>query len=168
MKYVGKGDKVLCDLNGSTASVICVMVMRIPCGHIPMIEFPSGLQITPQHPIFLNEKWVKPQDIGHIKRVEYKYVYNILLDRTGIIIVNAITCVALRHGINGEVQHEFWGNRDTIVNAFCHIDKSQFEEGRILVSGWPGMQKRDESLGLEGAGRKANVMESLIGISIQL
>ena len=130
---LSKGDRVLCDLQGKTSEVICLLVMEAPSGRKPMVMFPGGLKITPGHPIFMNGEWVKPSAVGRFAAC--RYVYNIILDHESTILVNGVTCVALGHGKQGELQHEFWGDWDRVAKTMREIDAEGFKQGRVHVGG---------------------------------
>jgi hypothetical protein len=130
-----KGDRVLCDLKGKTSEVICLLVMEVPSGHKPMVMFPGGLKITPRHLIFMNGEWVQPSAVERVRLAACRYVYNIMLDHESTILVNGVTCIALGHGKQGELQHEFWGDWDRVARTMREIDAEGFKQGRVHVGG---------------------------------
>ena len=145
VKELRKGNTVMCDGNGGTANVVCVLVMPVHRGSIQIIDFNDRTKTITQHPILFSDS-----KIGRKKLRECKYVYNVFLDGGGTILVNDIPCVALGHGLEEEVPHEFWGNRDALVDALCGIGTEQFEEGRVLVSGIVRDAKTGRVCGLRG------------------
>ena len=46
-----------------------------------MVGLQGGLKITPWHPVFYNDKWQFPHDIGTSIELEVNYVYNYYSNR---------------------------------------------------------------------------------------
>jgi hypothetical protein len=135
VKDLIKGDLVSCDLNRKTSEVTCLLVMEMPAGPIPMVVFPGGLNITPRHLILIDGGWIQSSALGQVRRVECRYVYNIMLDHESTVIVNGVTCIALGHGSQGKLQHEFWGDWDRLAKTMREIDVEGFQQGQVLVGG---------------------------------
>ena len=73
-----------------------------------------------------------------------------ILISPGTIVVNDVICVPVGSTREGEIPHEFWGNRDAIVEALHDIGTAPFEEGRVLISGLIRDAKTGRVCGLRG------------------
>jgi hypothetical protein len=113
----------------------------------PVVKFPSGLIITPWHPIKLNgDAWQFPQNIvdkdpslGDI--IEYdQEVYNIVLDGADFIEINGITAITLGHQITDDpvASHPYFGSTD-VVDDLDDMDKDEW--GRVHLT--PANVQRD-------------------------
>jgi hypothetical protein len=132
-----KGDKVACSKQGDLTGVVsCVLVTKISSGTAPMVKFPeSGLCITPGHPIQVNDSWVKPKDIQPVTSIECDRYYNFLLDNGGSsVVVNGVVCIALGHGIKGDVtEHEIWGDFENVTTLMRTHDVIGFSRGMVEI-----------------------------------
>ena len=129
VRELRKGERIQCDTKVSTAAgVLCVLVMPVKKGQISVVDWNNGRRVMTQHPIRFTDK------VAQKKHGDSKYVYNVFLDGAATIVVNGIPCVALGHGREGRIPHEFWGNRDAVEEALRGIGTEQYEEGRVLVS----------------------------------
>jgi len=143
VRELRKGDKILCDTKGSTAEVICVLVMPVKKGHISVVDWNNGARVMTQHPIRY------PDKASQKKHGDAQYVYNVFLDGAPTIVVNDITCVALGHGVEGEVAHEFW-SRSAREQSLRGIGTEQFEEGQVLFPGFSTVGTTCRVCGLRG------------------
>jgi hypothetical protein len=76
----------------------------------------SNLLITPWHPVFINDKWMRPADIANIEEMVMPTVYNMILDKNHIIEVDGVLSCTLGHGIKGDViEHDYFGNKELIL-----------------------------------------------------
>jgi len=140
---VKKNDYVhVVDVNGthSRARVLCVVQIKRPSDDL--VEFKnSGLKITQKHPIRAGGQWRLPVDFmnGLAPNLEVstcpstsEYVYNFILDRCHILLVNGIECVTFGHGIQGPVTwHPFYASRD-VVDVVSSL--RGYEEGFVSTS----------------------------------
>lgn len=140
---IRKGDRVVCNLEGRTAKVLCVLALRVGHGRCGMVSISDGLKITARHPILVNGMWSDPKDMGVVKGTACRFVYNVLLESEGTIVVGGVTCVALGHELLGVKAHEFWGNRERIVEELRRVDAKGFQKGRVEITG----TKRDAVTG---------------------
>ena len=61
LKYIqdlSKGDRVMCNSDGATAEVLCLLVMSVHSRRSKIVELRDGLIITAEHPILINGDWV--------------------------------------------------------------------------------------------------------------
>ena len=169
LKPVGelkKGDQVVCDATESTAEVVCVVAMRVSSPRIRMFQLTYGLQITARHPILLpgTRDWVSPQHlplfVARAVNLNCSHVYNVILSAgSSTMLINGVTCLTLGHGFQGELEHEFWGNRERVVGSLLAIDANGFERGWIEVGG----TLRD---GLSGRVCRYKSVESKAGVNL--
>ena len=57
------GDKVL-SLNGQIAEVLCAIHTHMNGGKTHLVTLPSGLKLTPYHPIVVEGEWKFPADVA--------------------------------------------------------------------------------------------------------
>ncbi len=116
VKDIRKGDKIFVSEN-IFATVLCCVKTRINYGSKYKIsKFDSGLMITPWHPVKINNEWKFPEMLFESEYSDVKEVFNFVLDKHHIMIINNIECVTLGHGItdNEVVNHEFFGTNKVI------------------------------------------------------
>jgi hypothetical protein len=136
-----KGDFVkVTDIDGieGISRVDCIVVIQREMNS-PLVEFKSsGLRITKNHPMRINEQWYLPKDWINGKDIRYvehrDSVYNMVLDRRGVLlVVNGMECVTLAHGIDGErVYHPFYGT-DRVLERMRSLPG--WEKGLVTVLG---------------------------------
>jgi len=142
VSQVKKNDYVhVVDVNGthSSARVLCVVQIKRNMPHDDLIEFKnSGLKITRKHPIRVGGQWGLPVDFMNGVEVSTcpstsDYVYNFILDRCHILLVNGMECVTFGHGIQGPVTwHPFYASRE-VVDVVSSLQG--FEEGFVSTCG---------------------------------
>jgi len=115
-----------------SASVLCVV--RIERPNKSLVEV-GDLTITKRHPIRINEAWINPVD--HPSAIEIPNpsgcVYNFVLSRGHIAIVDGIECATWGHGLTAEgVKHAYYGTQQ-IVKDLKRMPG--FKQGFVSVSG---------------------------------
>ena len=68
----------------------------------PLKYLPGGLLITSNHPVRINGMWHMPGklDISEDFVLEKPaYIYNFVIDKSHILIVNGYECITLGHGL---------------------------------------------------------------------
>ncbi len=118
---IAKGDRIE-TMNGATATVVCVVVTKIPEKMLELVKCPlqnnsTGLLITPWHPIRLSQstEWIFPISIAQPKSILCESVFNFVLDDLHIINVDGIDSVTLGHSFDGPVcGHEYFGTKRVI------------------------------------------------------
>eukprot|EP00929_Paragymnodinium_shiwhaense_P109168 TRINITY_DN75519_c0_g1_i1.p1 TRINITY_DN75519_c0_g1~~TRINITY_DN75519_c0_g1_i1.p1 ORF type:complete len:1140 (-),score=192.16 TRINITY_DN75519_c0_g1_i1:483-3902(-) len=106
--------------DGSAARVRCV-VRIARAAEKNLVVFPGGLQITPRHPVFLQQGgWQLPIDLAGDASTDVKavpqtsdhFVYNLVLESgKHTVVVDGIACATWGHGLTGPViEHDFFGN----------------------------------------------------------
>ena len=131
---IEKGDDLYYNKNKSSR-VKCVIHMK--SSNYKLSTLNGGLKITPWHPIFLNNKWVFPENITPSENTNINEVYNFILEDNHSIYVNGYECITLGHGIiDDEVaKHDFFGTRK-IVECMKNIDIEGFNNGYILLENY--------------------------------
>lgn len=121
------------DIVASGAIIQCVTKTIIPEGKMDLVVFEDGLQITPWHPINVNNNWKFPKDVGSIKTIDVNAVYNFVLNEDHTVIVNNVTCVTLGHGFTDDVcVHPFFGTQE-VIKALDNL--SGYDEGFVNITG---------------------------------
>lgn len=114
VKYIRKGDIV--DTPSGPSRVVCVIKTKCENNKEYLVSLPSGLVITPYHPIFYNNKWEFPCNIGTTKLIGCDAVYSFVLDNRDSMYINEVLCATLGHNKKGAViEHPYFGS-DAIIN----------------------------------------------------
>jgi Mg-chelatase subunit ChlD len=91
---------------------------------VDMITFPSGLKITPWHPMKLTDdgEWVFPNDVGTKKQMTIHGYYNLVLDSGHIVELNGFKVVTLGHEFidNDVIKHPYFGTHAVIDDLKKH------------------------------------------------
>ena len=119
-----KGDEV-----AGGAKVICVIKFS-DCDTLLMN---NGMTITPWHPISVNGTWVFPANAfpNAMKSTE-SIVYNFILDKDHILVVNGISVCTLGHNFTGDViEHPFYGTQKVIDDL---MKFPGYDEGEVSLS----------------------------------
>ena len=141
---VGKGDRLLM-ADGSFSQVAVVVEMPNVSKKLPTLLEPSGLLITPGHPIRLGGDggggWMKPRDLAGGKAEAASRVFNFLFEQrpTCGLLVNGIECATWFHAIP-ELQHDIFSTI-AIVEAVRQLPG--FETGH--ARGTPLLQQSQRS-----------------------
>ncbi|CAF0751215.1 unnamed protein product [Didymodactylos carnosus] len=124
VKYIRKGDvlKTANSLDGTTVKYVAKSICSN--GKVDMVNFDSGLIISPWHPVRINGNWIFPCDIGNATEIKCAEVYNFALDSHHIVIVNGVECVTLGHNFKGKViEHPYYGT-SAILDDLRDLDRS--------------------------------------------
>jgi len=117
VKDIRKGDFIK-TVNGESVQVLCVTKTTLnPRDKTPLVQLEGGLVLTPWHPVFVNNHWAFPCQIGKLWEANYitRDVFNFVLEKGHVIIVNGIECVTLGHGFMEEVvKHDYYGTQEVI------------------------------------------------------
>lgn len=125
---VRKGDRLVVS-DGGIATVLCVMqTASAPVS--PLFELAGGLTISGAHPVRLGGVWVKPSSVGRTV-ASGSSVFNFVLDRCHVLVVNGMQCVTLGHGITEEgAAHRFYGTSAVIRDLMA---MPGWQDGRVVV-----------------------------------
>ena len=105
-----------------------------------MCTLPSGLKITPWHPIKKDaHNWVFPNTIVSPEIEECNSIFNLILPCGHIPVISNTPCITLGHGYTeGILRHTYFGTRKVIDDLSKVIG---FTDGHIIV--YPDWFKRE-------------------------
>jgi len=134
---VRKGDVLRTgSASDATATVICVV--EHPAGGEVCVVSPSGLIITPWHPIDIdgNDKWSFPANcVSAVRQPSKESVFTFVLDRVHSVVVNGVRCVTLAHGVTSgdDVRaHPYFGGNACIDDLQKHFAKD-YAAGHVTL-----------------------------------
>ena len=120
------------------ATVVCLLKTIVPSGKAELVSLGSGLKITPWHPVFVDEEWQFPINLGAVKEEACDAVYSVLLDKTHVFLVNDVWCIGLGHSYeDGILKHAYYGTTAIISDM---MDMNGWKEGlvkRDIQRGYP-------------------------------
>jgi hypothetical protein len=143
---VRKGDKVL-TLNGKVAEVVCTIQTHMNNGRTHLVTLPSGLKLTPYHPVVSNGVWKFPADIATPKYETCPMVYNFVLSNGHAMVINGVEACTLGHGIsdNSVIEHPYFGTQ-AIIRDLKRLNG--WSSGLITFKdGWLTLDKETNKLG---------------------
>ena len=120
-----------------------------------LCTLPSGLRITPWHPIIQEKEnptllgsvisaWTFPSELIDPKEEACTAIYSFVVDRGHVILVNGVPCVTLGHSFtNPKVKHPYFGSPAVLKDL---QKKEGWEAGYIEVES--GSFDRDPETGL--------------------
>eukprot|EP01134_Creolimax_fragrantissima_P007472 CFRG7472T1 len=143
VKDIVKGDRLLAPTRANVPSrtdahdeIVCVVrtVLDEEKKSL-MVTLPTGLCLTPWHPIRQDGVWKFPADIEPPAFLHVDAVYSFVIARTQrSIIINDTECAVLGHGLteNDVVAHSYFGT-NAVVNDLMLMNG--WEKGLITVTG---------------------------------
>lgn len=109
---VRKGDVFFDPLDKNGAKVLCVIKTKCFNNIESLVSFPSGLCITPYHPIRIQGQWVLPATIYTPCASRCPFVFNFILERGHVARINDIDCVTMGHSfLEDGVRHAYFGSK---------------------------------------------------------
>eukprot|EP00811_Abedinium_folium_P002326 NODE_12131_length_1244_cov_3.585497.p1 GENE.NODE_12131_length_1244_cov_3.585497~~NODE_12131_length_1244_cov_3.585497.p1 ORF type:complete len:217 (-),score=62.77 NODE_12131_length_1244_cov_3.585497:237-887(-) len=133
------GDLVRVAGAGGAARVRCVAKIARGVAAKPLVQLPGGLTITPRHPVRVAAGiWRRAEEIEGALQAPSTvqcagFVYNFVLDRSHVLLVNGLECVTWGHGIEGElISHAYYGS-NRIVEDLAAMPG--WEAGVVTVGG---------------------------------
>eukprot|EP00746_Dinoflagellata_sp_MGD_P165323 gnl/MRDRNA2_/MRDRNA2_94526_c0_seq1.p1 gnl/MRDRNA2_/MRDRNA2_94526_c0~~gnl/MRDRNA2_/MRDRNA2_94526_c0_seq1.p1 ORF type:complete len:1049 (+),score=177.51 gnl/MRDRNA2_/MRDRNA2_94526_c0_seq1:88-3234(+) len=130
VSHVKMGDEI--QVADGTARVRCVVRIARPSSK-SLVAFPGGLSITAKHPVRIEGKWMLPGEM-HQQRIPNTsdFVYNFVLDRSHIVVVNGVECVTWGHGFEDEnVEHPYYGT-DRVTEDLARLPG--WDQGFVTVT----------------------------------
>lgn len=127
LKY---GDQVR-SLDGKVATVLCLV--RTDCENQSTALVQVGdLYVTPFHPIKVNNQWTFPSYVASMEIYECPAVFNLVLDKHHVIMVESVECVTLGHDFSSDpvLKHPFFGSQK-ITQALSEC--SGWKEGYVRL-----------------------------------
>jgi len=143
---VKKSDKVL-TLNNEVAEVVCAIQTHMNGGKTHLVTLPSGLKLTPYHPVIVNGEWKFPADVAIPKYQNCSMVYNFVLSNGHAMVINGVEACTLGHGIttNKVIQHPYFGTQKIIDDLKA---LNGWNTGLILFKdGWLTLDEQTNKLG---------------------
>eukprot|EP00320_Phaeocystis_rex_P009033 CAMPEP_0119075152 /NCGR_PEP_ID=MMETSP1178-20130426/77422_1 /TAXON_ID=33656 /ORGANISM="unid sp, Strain CCMP2000" /LENGTH=722 /DNA_ID=CAMNT_0007057357 /DNA_START=36 /DNA_END=2204 /DNA_ORIENTATION=+ len=129
---VAKGDRVR-TADGGVAAVRCVVLTPCLGGRAVLVTLPiSRLELTEWHPVLCEDgRFRFPLLLGETRLRACAHVYNLVLDRCHVPLVNGVGCVSLGHGIEADpvAYHAYWGG--TVLADLAALPG--WAEGRVLL-----------------------------------
>lgn len=147
--------------DGGFARVCCVVRIARNTSK-GLVSLPCGLRITPRHPVRIQGVWQLPRDLPGARTVpsEHGFVYNLILDRCHILLVDGMECATWGHDLQGDViEHRFFGTR-RILETLARFDG--WDIGYVQVQG-TFRNKDSEVVGLWGSTCETPGLEMLPG-----
>ena len=117
--------------DGGTALVVCVARLK---HKDDLVVLPCGLVITLKHPVFIDSRWQRPEALS-VARVPSAagMVFNVVLDRCHVLLVEGVVCVTWGHELIGEVvEHPFFGT-GRITRELAGLPG--WADGRVDIAG---------------------------------
>ena len=141
VKDVRKGDKIL--TADGLATVLCVVKIA-RCASKSLVSFPGGLTITKRHPIRVNGEWIQPCKLSTVTIPNPSgYVYNFVLDRSHIPLINGIETCTWGHGLSAEgVKHDYYGSK--IIEDLSAMEG--WSTGSITITGAKTLLKNGNNM----------------------
>jgi hypothetical protein len=127
---VKMGDEI--HVADGTARVRCVVRIARPSSK-SLVAFPGGLTITAKHPVRISGRWMLPGEM-YQQRIPNTsdFVYNFVLDRSHIVVVNGVECVTWGHGLEDEkVEHSYYGT-DRVIEDLARLPG--WDQGFVTVT----------------------------------
>lgn len=116
------GDKVVTG-DGTTTTIDHVLKTVIEKGEVNIIHFPTGLQVTHWHPVFVKDAFRFPYDTQHPERIvpaDAIYSFSVATPGASTVMIEDVPVLTLGHGIEGDevASHTFWGNKERVFASF--------------------------------------------------
>lgn len=135
-----KGDEVrTCE---GKSKIRCV-VKTLVAPETELCELPSGLLLTPWHPIRVNNEWVFPSSVAAITTRKCEAIYSFIVDSHHSMFIEGVEAVCLGHNFkdNDVIRHPYFGSQAVIR------DLQGFEgwEDGLIVFENECLQRNDET-----------------------
>lgn len=182
---IRRGDRVSCNVHqqfnskttNQSAEVECVVETQTKTGHLDLVHFEDGLQVTPYHPIFGVQQtgdvsaslpsWHFPVDssVGKMHETECCAVYSFVLraavastecdknndvsgERAQSMLINNMPCITLAHGIQSDdVASHAFYGTERVLKGLRDIDAKGFDSTGHVVL-QEGCVRKDPETGL--------------------
>lgn len=106
------------DVAAPDYKIRCVIKTLVPHADIVQLGTQSGEPtatggFTLWHPVYVNQAWRHPADIGKIQRVNTDAIYNFVLEKGHVLIINGIMTCTMAHDMtaNAVIDHPYFGKR---------------------------------------------------------
>jgi len=149
VKDLKRGDKVM-TRNGVIAEIVCMIRTKMINSQCEMVELTNGVKLTPWHPVYINNEWKFPNDIGKLVLYDrIDYIYNAVVDKGHSLMINGVHCVTLGHHLkeNKVVEHPYFGT-DMVLDSLKETDSEGWKNGHIDMVEGVHKTLRDKETGL--------------------
>jgi len=149
VKDLRKGDQILAR-NGKIAKVVCMIRTQMRNSQCEMVKLQNGVKLTPWHPVFIDNTWKFPNNIGKLKLYDgIDYIYNAVVDQGHSLMINGVHCVTLGHHLteNKVVEHPYFGT-DLVLDSLKSLDPQGWAKGYIDMQEGVHKTLRDHETGL--------------------
>jgi Mg-chelatase subunit ChlD len=105
------------DIAAPNYRVRCVIKTEVPHADIVQIGIHGPHEdvggFTMWHPVYVNSEWRHPADLGEVKRVATDAIYNFVLDKGHVILLNGVMTCTMGHEMtaNAVIDHPYFGKR---------------------------------------------------------
>jgi hypothetical protein len=106
------------DIAAPDYRIRCVIKTEVPYADIIQLGNRQGSPeevggFTMWHPVFMNGEWRHPADLGVAQRVNTDAIYNFVLDKDHVIMLNGIMTCTMGHDMtaNAVIDHPYFGKR---------------------------------------------------------
>jgi len=98
-----------------TSKIRCV-VKTIVSPETELCELPSGLLLTPWHPVRIKGEWVFPSSVSAITTRKSEAVYSFILDSHHSMYIESTEAVTLGHNFkdNDVIRHPYFGSQAVV------------------------------------------------------
>lgn len=98
-----------------TATVKYILITLCDNELCEIVTLPSGLCLTPWHPVKYQNEWIFPNFIKRPTTAYCPRVYSFVLDKGHTMVVSDTVCITLGHGItDGILNHPYFGTHKVI------------------------------------------------------
>ena len=149
VKDLRKRDEVLTRYHG-IAKVVCMIRTQMRNSECEMVKLSNGVKLTPWHPVFIDNTWKFPNNIGKLKLYGgVDYIYNAVVDKGHSLMINGVHCVTLGHHLkeNKVVEHPYFGT-DLVLDSLKSLDPQGWAKGYINMQEGVHKTLRDRETGL--------------------
>eukprot|EP00826_Nyctotherus_ovalis_P047963 TRINITY_DN55_c0_g2_i5.p1 TRINITY_DN55_c0_g2~~TRINITY_DN55_c0_g2_i5.p1 ORF type:complete len:639 (+),score=185.10 TRINITY_DN55_c0_g2_i5:234-2150(+) len=129
VKELKKGDEVIC-AGGEKAKVVALVVTKVE-REVELVEL-NGVKLTRKHPVRLNGQWHFPMSVKKGNMIYCDAVYNLVLDRSHIVVISGLEVVTLGHGFkdNAVIEHKYYGSQRVISDL---KEFEGWEKGKVMI-----------------------------------
>jgi len=118
IERIRPGDMVQ-TVGGGFERVHCVVRTECEGGRGTFTRLSNGLELTEWHPLIdgMTGRWRFPIMLGQRVVRPCAFVYNLVLEKTHVVLISGTGCVTLGHGIDEEVvRHPYWGSDEVLLD----------------------------------------------------
>jgi len=124
-------------------STIRCVIKTLVAPETELCELPSGLLLTPWHPVRVKNEWVFPSSLAAITTRKCQAVYSFILDAHHSMFIESTEAVTLGHNFkdNAVIRHPYFGSQAIIQD----LQNYQEWEAGLIVFENDCMQRNEET-----------------------